>query len=104
MDLKIETIQNDSVWFMFLICPSLFVLDGEIELSHTRTVCSKDWQKRMLLFARARNNGTQRAPVTPDQASCWLLRKREKICASSMAVTLQDSRRKKNSTPLKLGQ
>lgn len=73
---------------------SLCLLDGGFE-SVTRIVCFKDCQERMLLFAGASNNGMQRAPVTQDQASCWVLRRREKTCASSAPLTLKDSRGKK---------
>lgn len=66
------------------------LLDGGFE-SVTRIVCSPEWPERMLLFAKARNNGTQRAPVTQDQASRWIVRRREKICASSAPLTFQDS-------------
>ncbi|KAK1881663.1 putative HTH-type transcriptional regulator YeiE [Dissostichus eleginoides] len=68
-------------------------VDGELDFD-TRLVCSEDWLERMLLFATARNNGTRRAPMTQEQASCWVLRRREKICASPALLTLQGSRGK----------
>lgn len=89
---KMEQLMEQYVIHLFkkMFSLSLSLLDGEFE-SVTRIVCSEDWQERMQLFARAGNNGTRRAPVTQDQASCWVLRRREKRCASSAPLTLQNS-------------
>lgn len=47
----------------------------------------------MLFFASA-HNGTQRTTVTQHQASSSLLRRREKLCAWSALLSVQDSRDK----------